>query len=68
MYKARILAKKSIHSVINERKILSQIKHPFVVNMQFAFQDHDYLYLIMDLHAGGDLRYHISRNKHFSEE
>jgi len=37
MYKARILAKRSIHSVINERKILSNLKHPFIVNMQFAF-------------------------------
>ena len=37
MLKARILAKRSIHSVINERKILSQLKHPFIVNMQFAF-------------------------------
>ena len=37
MYKARVLAKRSIHSVINERKILSQLKHPFLVNMQFAF-------------------------------
>lgn len=33
MYKARVLAKRSIHSVINERKILSQLKHPFIVNM-----------------------------------
>ena len=36
--------------------------------MQFAFQDYDNLYLIMDLLNGGDLRYHISRHKRFSEE
>jgi serine/threonine protein kinase len=36
--------------------------------MQFAFQDYDNLYLIMDLLNGGDLRYHISRYKRFSEE
>lgn len=62
MYKARVLAKRSIHSVINERKILSQLKHPFIVNMQYAFQDKDNLYLAMDYHSGGDLRYHIARN------
>ena len=33
MLKARVLAKRSIHSVINERKILSQLKHLFIVNM-----------------------------------
>jgi len=36
--------------------------------MQYAFQDYDNLYLIMDLLTGGDLRYHISRHKKFSEE
>jgi len=36
--------------------------------MQYAFQDYDNLYLVMDLLTGGDLRYHISRQKRFSEE
>lgn len=36
--------------------------------MHFAFQDYDNLYLIMDLLNGGDLRYHISRYKKFSEK
>ena len=36
--------------------------------MQFAFQDRDNLYLVMDMLSGGDLRYHIARNRRFSEE
>jgi protein kinase A len=36
--------------------------------MIFAFQDRENLYLAMDLLTGGDLRYHISRQKKFSEE
>ena len=36
--------------------------------MYYSFQDYDYLYLIMDLLNGGDLRYHISRHKKFTEE
>ena len=68
MAKARILAKKSVNSVMNERKILSYIKHSFIVNMQYAFQDRESLYLVMDLMPGGDLRYHLGRQKHFSEE
>ena len=35
--------------------------------MQFAFQDKENLYLVMDLMPGGDFRYHITRNRHFSE-
>ena len=36
--------------------------------MNYAFQDRDNLYLVMDLLTGGDLRYHIGRQKRFSEE
>ena len=36
--------------------------------MHYAFQDKEYLYLVMDLLPGGDLRYHISIHKKFSEE
>jgi serine/threonine protein kinase len=68
MSKARILAKKSVNSVMNERKLLSYLKHPFIVNMQYAFQDRENLYLVMDLMPGGDFRYHLSRRKNFNEE
>ncbi len=36
--------------------------------MHFAFQDKENLYLVMDLLTGGDLRYHISKQKKFTEE
>jgi len=39
MYKAKIIAKKSITSVMNERKLLSKLNHPFIINMTYAFQD-----------------------------
>ena len=36
--------------------------------MIYAFQDQDYLYLVMDLLSGGNLRYHLTKNKKFTEE
>lgn len=60
MYKTKIIDKKSIHSVMNERRLLSELSHPFLVNMSYAFQDKDNLYLIMDYMNGGDLRYHMN--------
>jgi serine/threonine protein kinase len=33
MEKSRILSKKSVNSVMNERKLLTMAKHPFIVNM-----------------------------------
>ena len=35
--------------------------------MLYAFQDRENLYLVMDMLNGGDLRYHFSNKKHFSE-
>jgi len=68
MAKARILAKKSVNSVLNERRLLSMLKHPFIVNMKYAFQDRDNLYLVMDLLTGGDLRFQLGKHKKFTEE
>ena len=39
MYKTKIISKKSINSVMNERELLSKLSHPFLVNMSYAFQD-----------------------------
>ncbi len=67
MMKSKIIAKKSIHSVLNERQLLSKLKHPFIVNMNYAFQDREHLYLVMDLLVGGDLRYYMGRRRRFKQ-
>ncbi|CAD8096742.1 unnamed protein product [Paramecium sonneborni] len=67
MSKAKIIAKRSVNSVMNERNLLAQFKHPFLINMNYCFQDRDNLYLVMDLLTGGDLRYHIGRLRRFKE-
>ena len=67
MSKARILTKRSVKSVMNERQILTQLHSLFLVNMYYAFQDRENLYLVMDLLNGGDLRYHICRYRKFDE-
>ena len=68
MSKAKIIDKKSEKSIKYERDLLAKIKHPFIINMNFAFQDKENLYLVMDLLTGGDLRYHITKLKKFTEE
>ncbi|CAD8119862.1 unnamed protein product [Paramecium sonneborni] len=68
MSKALVITKKSVHSVMNERMLLSQLKHTFLINMYYAFQDRENLYLVMDYMCGGDLRFHIGRMRRFNEE
>ena len=68
MSKLKIIDKKSIKSIKSELELLSKMNSPYIVNMHFAFQDKENLYLVMDFLSGGDLRFHISRHKKFSEE
>ena len=67
MSKVKIIDRKSEKNIKKEREFLSYLHHPFIVNMKYSFQDFDNLYLVMDLLKGGDLRYHINKNKKFSE-
>ena len=67
MYKVEIIDKKSEKDVLIELSLLSRINHPFIVNIHFAFQDNDYLYLIADHFPQGDLRYQLIHNKYYSE-
>ena len=48
MYKIELIDKKCEKDIFIELSLLSRIHHPFIVNIHFAFQDSDYLYLISD--------------------
>ena len=67
MSKVKIIDKRSEKSIKTEREFLSKLRHPFIVNMNCAFQDFENLYLVMDLLTGGDLRYHVCKLRRFSE-
>ena len=68
MLKKKIIDKRSEVGILYERDLLSRMTHPFIVNMHFSFQDIDYLYIIMDLMLGGDLRYYYCKHHKFSEK
>ncbi|KAG0181692.1 hypothetical protein DFQ28_011728 [Apophysomyces sp. BC1034] len=52
---------KMINNIISERKLLEEIDHPLVVNLRYAFQDEQHLFMVLDLMLGGDLRYLLHR-------
>lgn len=51
-----------------ERNVLSYTKHPFIVNLNYAFQTRDKLFLILDYCPGGDLARVLQKERKFSEE
>jgi protein kinase A len=46
--KAEIIRLKQVDHVINENTIMSNISHPFVVNMEGFCQDKRYIYLVLE--------------------
>ena len=47
----------SVHvPVQTELTLISQIDHPFIVNLRYAFQDDENCFFVLDLMLGGDLR------------
>ena len=68
MSKVKIINNGNIKNIKNERDLLSKLNHPFIVNMHFSFQNNNFLYLVIDLLTGGDLRYHLFHQRTFNEQ
>ncbi|CCC11182.1 hypothetical protein SMACR_03888 [Sordaria macrospora] len=64
--KDEVVRSESVRNIIRERRMLEYVNHPFICNLRYSFQDIEYMYLVVDLMSGGDLRFHISR-KTFTE-
>ncbi|XP_065908335.1 ribosomal protein S6 kinase 2 beta-like isoform X2 [Dysidea avara] len=51
-----------------ERDILSDVVHPFIVTLHYAFQTEGKLYLVLEFLRGGDLFTRLSKEVMFTEE
>ncbi|PCH42244.1 kinase-like protein [Wolfiporia cocos MD-104 SS10] len=66
--KSKCIKQKAVANIIQERRLLEEIDHPFVVNLRYAFQDDENCYFVLDLMLGGDLRFHLDRLKRIPED
>ncbi|OJD18096.1 AGC/RSK protein kinase [Emergomyces pasteurianus Ep9510] len=61
--------RKLVEQTKTERAILESVnRHPFVVKLYYAFQDHEKLYLILEYAQGGELFTHLAIERMFTEE
>ncbi|KAI1000605.1 hypothetical protein K3495_g7590 [Podosphaera aphanis] len=65
--KEDVVRSESVRNILRERRMLKQLSYQFICNLRYSFQDFEYMYLVVDLMNGGDLRFHISK-KAFTEE
>lgn len=74
IYAMKVLKKKlvekkhQIEHIKTERQVLQLSQHPFCVTLRFAFQTPKKLYLVMDFYKGGELYFHLRKNRRFSEK
>ena len=73
-YAMKILDKKTIISfnqeehTKTERDLMVKVNCPFIIDIKFAFQDKQYLYLLTEFMQGGELFFHLFREKRFNNE
>ncbi|RDW86422.1 AGC family serine/threonine-protein kinase [Aspergillus mulundensis] len=61
--------KKLVEQTKTERTILESVnRHPFVVKLFYAFQDHERLYLVLEYAQGGELFTHLAMERMFDED
>jgi len=68
MRKTEVLRLKQIEHVKSEALILSQVTHPFLVNLYHRFQDERSLFLVEEFVQGGQLDRFIQKNGRLSNE
>lgn len=63
-----ILRKNEVRHVMAERDILlKNVHHPFLVGLHYSFQTADKLYFVLDYVNGGELFFHLQRERTFPE-
>lgn len=66
--KKTIIERNEVEHTKSEKNILMKLSHPFLVGLHYSFQTPEKLYFIMDYVNGGELFYHLQKDRKFSEE
>ena len=66
--KDRALENNSVNNLLLEKEILFSEKHPFLVSMDYVFQNEHRIFFVMDFIEGGELFRHLCTVRKFSEE
>ena len=63
-----LIDKKQIQNTKNEKEILFQSNHPFVLSMDYVFQNEYRIYFFLKYVRGGNIYDHLYSKKRFPEE
>lgn len=74
LYAMKILDKEKIISndqeehTKSERDLMVKVDCPFIIDIKFAFQDSQNLYILTEFMQGGELYFHLFKEKRFTNE
>ncbi|KAF2426598.1 Pkinase-domain-containing protein [Tothia fuscella] len=63
--KAQVVKMKQVEHTNDERRMLQQVKHPFLITLWGTFQDCKNLYMVMDFVEGGELFSLLRKSQRF---
>lgn len=66
--KKKIIKLKQVEHIMNEKKVLELIDHPFIVKLHCTHQDEERLYMVMDYIIGGELFTHLRKAGRFPND
>ena len=66
--KSYIVKKNQVSHTQTERALLEKLKHPFIVRLNYAFQDSKKLYFLTEFLQGGELFFHLRKNSGYKEK
>ena len=74
MFAIKVLQKKAIvkrnevkHILAERNVLLRNVEHPFLVGLHYSFQTSSKLYFVLDYVNGGELFFHLQRERVFDE-
>ncbi|XP_071063442.1 RAC-gamma serine/threonine-protein kinase isoform X10 [Dasypus novemcinctus] len=60
--------KDEVAHTLTESRVLKNTRHPFLTSLKYSFQTKDRLCFVMEYVNGGELFFHLSRERVFSED
>ncbi|OQR73948.1 RAC serine/threonine-protein kinase-like, partial [Tropilaelaps mercedesae] len=63
-----VIAKDEVAHTLTENRVLQTISHPFIIALKYSFQDAHRLFFVIEYVNGGELFFHLSRERVFGEE
>jgi RAC serine/threonine-protein kinase len=66
--KKAIIERNELEHTKTEKKILQKLVHPFLVNLYYSFQTPEHVVFVMDYVNGGELFFHLQKDRRFPED